>query len=200
MSTNTIVTTDANLFDWFDSRVDDAVETQALALSQDVTRYLKQLLVERTQSAQAFRIDSPQTLAELHMRASESPPGQAIGLYKQLGDRALYIGGYFHDSLERKTVGVDYYADMGEAAYGRLAGLCRVGWTERGPLSQLFGDMAQAFRDCLAVLRSIGGRDRGDDLEDLVALAQRWLQTQDAAADRLLLDRGALPTLPTEEN
>ncbi len=200
MSTSTVVTTDTNLFDWFDTRVDDAVETQALTLPQDVTRYLKQLLVERTKSAQAFRHDAPQTLAELHLRASGSPPGQAIGLYKQLGDRALYIGGYFHDSLDRKTVGVDYYADMGESAYTRLAGLCRVGWTEPGPLASLFGDMAQAFRDCLQVLKSIGGRDRGDDLEDLVALAQRWLLTQDAAVERLLLERGALPKLSTSEN
>ena len=200
MSANTVVMTDANLFDWFDTRVDDAVQTQAPSLPQDVTRYLKQLLVERAQSAHAFRADSPQTLAELHLRASGSPPGQAIGLYKQLGDRALYIGGYFHDSLDRKTVGVDYYADMGESAYARLAGLCRVGWTEQGPLARLFGDMAQAFRDCLQVLRSIGGRDRGDDLEDLVALAQRWLLTQDAAVERLLLERGALPTLSTSEN
>ncbi len=200
MRTTPAMMTQANLFDHFDAAVDDAVALKAVDLPADVTQYLKQLLVERTQAERAFRADTPQTLAELHLRASGSPAGQAIGLYKQLGDRALYIGGYFHDSLDRKTVGVGYYADMGEAAYARLAGLCRVGWAEQGPLSQLFCDMAQAFRDCLGVLRSIAGRDRGDDLEDLVALAQRWLQTGDEAAERLLLARGALPTLSTSEN
>ncbi len=200
MSAENAVMTQANLFDWFDARVDDAVETQALALPKDVTRYLKQLLVERAQSDRVFRPDAPQTLAELHLRASGSPPGQAIGLYKQLGDRALYIGGYFHDSLDRKTVGVNYYADMGQAAYCRLAGLCRVGWTEQGPLAELFGEMAQAFRDCLQVLRSIGGRDRGRNLEDLAALAQRWLLTRDAHAERLLVEHGALPPLTTPES
>jgi hypothetical protein len=201
MSANTPFMTPANLFDHFDSRVDHAVEVQAVDLSQRVTCYLKQMLVELTKSNQLFRASSPETLAELHLRASASPPSQAIGLYKQLGDRALYIGGYFQESLVRKTVGVNYYADMGEAAYYRLAGLTRASWNEQGPLSLLFCEMSQAFRDCLAVLKSIGGRDRGQDLNDLVALAQRWLRTRDAQTDRLLLERGALPArTPNTEN
>lgn len=195
MSTPDSFMTHANLFDYFDGRVEDAADAQALKLPLQVSQYLKQLLVELTSTDHLFRADAPQTLAELHLRASGSPPGQAIGLYKQLGDRALYMGGYFHESLARKTVGAGYYADMGEAAYYRLAGLTRATWTDQGPLSALFGELAQAFRDCMKVLRTIGGRDRGQDLQDLVSLAQRWLATQDAHADRLLLERGALPPL-----
>ena len=123
MSAHDAFMTDANLFDYFNSRVDDAVVAQALALPQQVTYYLSHLMVEVSKAERLFRIDSPQTLAEMHLRASGSPPVKAIGLYKQLGDRALYIGGYFGESLGRKTVGINYYADMGEAAYQRLAGL-----------------------------------------------------------------------------
>ena len=53
--------------------------------------------------------------------AQNSEPIVRFELLKKLGDRSLYISGFFADSLQRKVVDVDYYAEMGGVAYGALA-------------------------------------------------------------------------------
>ncbi len=104
----------ANLYDFFDERLADAVDAQGVELSTDSRRYLALLLVERKRSERLLTAtDRPDTLAELHLAAATADRVRAMRLYRHLGDRALYVAGYFQESLKRKAVGVDYYADMG---------------------------------------------------------------------------------------
>ncbi len=200
MTTHPPVLTDTNLFDFFSDRLGEVIEGQCLDLSQQVRLYLGDLLARLTKAEQVFRPHDTTTLAELHLRASSSPTGQAIRLYKQLGDHALYIGGYFGESLQRRTVGLGYYADMGESAYYRLAGLTRSNWCEEGPLASLFGDLARTFRDCLVVLQQVADTDRSDTQQDLARMVERWLSGQDPHTERLLIEGSALPkgVLPGE--
>lgn len=42
---------------------------------------------------------------------------------KDIGDTALFISGFFSDSLNRKIIDVKYYRDIGQAAYSKLNSL-----------------------------------------------------------------------------
>ncbi len=193
MTTHPPVLTDPNLFDYFSARIGDVIDRQCPDLSLQVRHYLGHLLARLTKIEHLPDPTRSTTLAELHLRASGSPTGEAIRLYKQLGDHALYIGGYFSESLERRTIGVGYYADMGESAYYRLAGLTRSNWSDEGPLASLFGELARTFRDCLGVLQLVADSDRGDGRFDLARLVERWLSAGDPDADRLLIGGGLSP-------
>ncbi|WP_417335228.1 hypothetical protein [Halobacteriovorax marinus] len=54
------------------------------------------------------------------MQASHLPKKKRIRELKDIGDTALFICGFFQDSLNKKIVDVSYYRDIGQAAYSKL--------------------------------------------------------------------------------
>ena len=146
------VTANENLFDYFQARVEEAPVRR---LSEDTRLYLVTLLTDR---ARADRPSPPeQTLAELHLRGAHAPPAEQIRAYRELGDRALYLLGYFAESLERRPVGPGYYAEMGAAAYYRVdVGFKRWFADAFGPL---FRELAVRFDECVQVLEAVRRAD-----------------------------------------
>ena len=45
-------------------------------------------------------------------------PDERVRQLRDVGDTSLYVSGFFAESLQRKLVDVDYYIQMGGAAYG----------------------------------------------------------------------------------
>jgi len=174
-----------NLFDYFNVRVEQARVAQGVRLSPDTSLYLASLLTERVR---ADRPAPPETtLAELHAHAASAPPATQVRTYRELGDRSLYLLGYFTESLSRRTVGPDYYADMGSAAYYRVDVLFKALFSDAfGPV---FHELAARFRECVRVLAGVreANREHGDDL---VELYEEWLATGDEEVRRRLMDRG----------
>jgi hypothetical protein len=189
----TINTIQPNLFDFFSSEVESVSISQRTGLSKEAHIYLANILVELGDPKGPFRNDEPNTLADMHLMAGTAPPKEALRRYKELGDYALCVGGYFSESLERKTVGVEYYADMGGAAYQRVAGLSAV-TGHFCQLSDLFEELAMAFRTCLGVLSQLGESGRPKRSKDLGRLYERWLTTKDPHTYAQLAALGVLPT------
>src|SRR5947209_4435560 len=105
--------------EFFIDRVEQALtrlKFQPLPLSG---HYLVDLLEHFMFSHNLYSVDEEsgrlqrETLAEMYLRAQNSPPPQRNDLLKRLGDSSLYISGFFGDSLSRKVVDIDYYVDMG---------------------------------------------------------------------------------------
>lgn len=183
-----------NLFDWFHGRVKDAHRATAVDLSTDSELYLASLLVER---ARADRIEPAETtLVELHARASRSPPAEQVRTYREIGDRSLYVVGYFEESLSRSTVSPGYYCDMGSAAYARVDQVFKRFFANA--FDGVFDELAQQFRDCVRVLRAV--RRASDDEPDLLMrLYRQWMETgSDEIAERLRAHGLVLPPRPTE--
>lgn len=186
----------ANLFDYFNVRVEQARAAQGVRISDDTSLYLASLLTER---ARADRPAPPETtLAELHAHAAAAPPATQVRTYRELGDRSLYLLGYFTESLSRRTVGPEYYADMGSAAYHRVDMLFKALFADAfGPV---FHELAARFRDCVRVLSDVreASREHGDEL---VELYDQWLATGDEEIRKRLLDRGlVIPRAPLTDS
>jgi len=174
----------ANLFDFFQGRVDGARRDLDIALSDETTLYLSNLLVERARREQPH--SEVHTLAELHAAAAHKPPGLQAATYRELGDRSLVTVGFFRESLDRKVVGAGYYQQMGIAAYNRVDQVLKRWFSDAfGPI---FQELAGNFDDCVAVLDTVRAEHEADD--DLVRLYDRWLATGDPELETRLRRRG----------
>lgn len=184
-----------NLYDYFSTQVQEVNDRRKLDLSVELVRYLSALLVELAKTEKAFPSDGPQTLTEWHFLAGSSNPKRALQLYKQLGDHALYIAGFFSESLDQKPVGIDYYSDMGGSAYHRAASLSSLSG-HYFALSQIFHELSERFRLCVGILTEVAETNPDDRPQDMVRLYERWLTTQDEGTAERLMALGLIPTPP----
>ncbi len=173
---------------YFEGRLTSALANQGVVLSDEGRGYLTQLLVRSAKAETHFEADV--TLAELHMQAAQSGRGEALSMYRKLGDRALFVAGWFSESLERRAVGLSYYTDMGEAAYDRVSGLASVSplrdWTE------LFGELARRFGECVGVVAEVSDGDDEPKDRDVLRLYELWQKTRSPYAARRLARLGIL--------
>jgi hypothetical protein len=178
----------SNLFDFFHERVEEARAQRTLAISSETRLYLASLLAERTRSDRSTMPE--ETLAELHLRASQATPTEQARTYREMGDRALYALGYFTESLQRRTVGPTYYSEMGQAAYQRADALFRRWFADAfGPV---FRELAARFDECVGLLAEVRKKHRDLPTEDPVRLYERWLETGDEAYATQLRSLGIL--------
>jgi len=185
------VTTPSNLFDYFNSHIQEAAQTTGADLSPDAQLYLATLLTERVRSDQD-RVTAD-TLAEIHAKAANSRPGERARAYRELGDRALYSVGYFTEHCTRGTVNECYYLDMGSAAYYQVDQVFKRWFADA--FGHVFKELAESFLTCVDIFKAVRETHRDDDI---VALYQRWLATGSTILASRLHAKGLL--LPTKSH
>jgi hypothetical protein len=175
--------------EWFREMVADVLGHRRMKVQEVTEFYLVNLLTRFLEREQLFVEDGEgnveaEPLALILLRALQSERrARAAGL-RRLGDTALFVSGFFGDSLAGRPVDVDYYIAMGERAYGALAE------TERGggaaPFEELSGRFP-LFVDLFAEIAELGQlrSNRG-----LVKLYERYLLTRSERVAKLLEQRG----------
>jgi hypothetical protein len=138
-------------------------------------------------------VEQPSTLAEMFFQAANTPAPGKLELLKRLGDRSLYISGFFGDSLSRKAVDVDYYADMGGAAYASLATFIREDMT-----AQMYRTFSNRFIDFVDVLTEISQQSMVQSDEGLLRLYDRYVKTGSELAREKLIEMGVLTLTPDQ--
>jgi hypothetical protein len=178
----------------FAELVAGAVEETRVAASPLAVTYLVELLDSRVRVRDAAADDPPEepTLAESLLRARQQQGATRLRGLRNLGDRALFIAGYFGDSLQRSLVDIDYYGDVGRAAYTHLAASLADQVPEK-TWPSLYAELAQRFDRFVDVLAEVGDRTRPRRGVDLLRLYERCLRTGSARDRRRLLRRGYLP-------
>lgn len=133
------------------------------------------------------------TLAEMFLQAANSDRVGKVDLLKKLGDRSLYISGFFGDSLERKIVDIDYYAEMGGAAYGSLAD-----HVSDDMVAQVYRIFSREFLAYVDVLTYISQQSMIQSDQSLLRLYDRYMRTGSELAKEKLIEMGVL-TLPKDQ-
>ena len=164
--------------------VETAVARQKVKSSAVTQTYLVDLLEQNMING---KIESNTTLAEMYLTASSAEPAVKVELLKRLGDTALYVSGFFGDSLHRKLVDIDYYAEMGETAYGTLAQVVNI--KEKVPV---FNELSSQFLAFVDVLTFISQQAMVQSDGDLLRLYNRYLATGSKLAEEQLLEKGVL--------
>jgi hypothetical protein len=161
-----------------------------LEASAMATAYLIELLDERV--LQSDGSEGDETLAEALLAAQCDSGANRIRRLRDLGDRALFVSGFFGDSLTRHAVDIDYYRQIGSCAYGHLAvELKRTGGG--GSWTGLYAELAHRFAGFADVLAEVGDRSRGNPPENLFRLFDRYLCTGSARDRERLVRCGQLP-------
>src|SRR5262245_43562577 len=118
----------SSITEFFQGRVSEAIKNQRVDTTTPTECYLVSVLADFTKSPPD---DEPLALKLAH---AVSSPDDRVRQLKDVGDTSLYVSGFFSDSLQRKLVDVDYYIQMGGAAYMELARFFR-----NNPHSVVFG-------------------------------------------------------------
>jgi hypothetical protein len=156
--------------------------------------YLIELLDSRVRTAAppADEAAEESTLAEALLAARLQAGIPRLRRLRNLGDRALFVAGFFGDSLSRSVVDIDYYGDVGRAAYANLAESLGRQVREKA-WTGLYLELAQRFDEFVDVLAEVGDLTRSGGTEDLLRLYERYLRTGSPRDRGRLLRRGQVP-------
>lgn len=186
--------------DYFSQMVQEGLRQRKIDTIPRAQSYLVELLQHYMDARNLFEPEwdesgqrRPQTLAEMYMTAAHLEQVEKSQLLKKLGDKTLYISGFFGDSLTRKIVDVDYYAQMGGAAYRDLSEC-----TDDVLLAQVYKTFSHRFIEYMDVLTYISQRTLVQSNESLLRLYDRYLKTGSPLAREKLMEMG-IPAISMDQ-
>lgn len=183
---------------YFVDCVSEALKEQKVKTFPQVENYLVHILTHYmyTNNLHETEVDSniktPTTLAELLLQSQISEPSQKVSLLKKLGDRSLYLSGFFADSFNRKIVDANYYAQMGGVAYETLA-QC----TREDIQAKVFLEISRKFTSFVDVFSYISHKSQITSSQNILQVYDRYLKTGSGVAKKALLESGIL-SLPKD--
>jgi hypothetical protein len=174
--------------EWFREMVSDALSHRHLKVQEVTEFYLVNLLAGFLEKERLF-VEEPdgtvriEPLALTLLRALQADRHAQVRELRRLGDTALFVSGFFGDSVTRSRVDLDYYIAMGERAYGTLA--------ERS-LGQeaLFEELADRFPAFVDLFAEIAELSNLRSNRGLVKLYERYLATRSERVAEQLRARG----------
>ena len=175
--------------EYFKDLVESALARQHVRPTELTSYYLVDLLCRfvRPDHRIPFYDDTREPLALRLRRALESGGMEQRARLRNLGDFSLFTSGFFSDSLNRRSVDLDYYVSMGEYAYGSLSR------RDTDAFGEVFTELARKFVAYMDVLSDVSERTGAGGSTDVLRLYERWLRTGSPRDGQRLADRGVVP-------
>lgn len=184
----------------FSEVVQEACKNRQIKTPPAVEMYLVQLLGHYLDSRNLHKplqdqsLEKPfDTFAEMYLTAINSENPKNKELMRIVADRSLYLTGFFADSLQRKTVDIDYYIEIGSAAYSNLHS-----WSREDSLSDVYMTFSKRFGDFVEVLNYISEKSLVQANQDVLRLYDRYMRTGSELAREKLNELGVV-TVPKEQ-
>jgi hypothetical protein len=117
---------------------------------------------------------------------------------REVGDTTLYMSGFFAESLERRMMDLDYYCELGGAAYRRLSQIAR--FSREASFGEAYTELSDKFRDLVGVLNDISEAHSMTTPTGMLRLCERWARTRDDDLGRRLRAAGILPPASGEQS
>ncbi len=186
----------ANLEDYFRDSLARATEARAVATGEATQHYLVHVLVGFARAENLFEYSQDgyaiRPLAMMLADALDAKAGPERNIQlRRLGDVALFIAGFFGDSLARRAVDVDYYSRMGEAAYTTLLNAPASRRDEL--LADVYGELSEKFLKFVDAFADIAQQSRVFDERDILRLYELWVRTGSERAAEMLQRLGIEP-------
>ncbi len=186
-----------NLRDYFRESIDAAMDKQGVDVDAHAAHYVVNLLTLFARSEDFYEDHGEayglKPLALMMADAADAANAtERTCSLQRLGDVALFIAGFFADSLAHKIVDLDYYIYMGGTAYGSLSDEIR--GTARGrALADVYLELARKFQAVVDVLNEVKDGARNSSDIDLLRTYEIWLRTGSRRAASLLRQNGVVP-------
>lgn len=186
--------------DFFRQAVSEAFEKRKIKAYPTVQTYIVGMLEHYLDARNLFDHEqresgqkAPTTLAETLMIAAQSDLVEKRKILKNLGDKSLYVSGFFGDSLSRKLVDIDYYAEVGCSAYGMLSESVK-----EDTLAKVYKIFSIRFLEFVDVLTYISQQSMIQSDQNILRLYDRYMRTGSELAKEKLVEIGIL-TVPDEQ-
>lgn len=186
----------ANLRDFFRESIGQAIDNQGVQVDPHTSHYVVNLLTIFARSDEMYEDDGEyygvRPLALMMADAADAPTAeQRSTSLQRLGDIALFTAGFFADGLQDKSVDIDYYINMGGAAYGSLSDSIR-GTTRGRALVDVYCELAGKFQSLVDVLHEVrDGASQTSDV-DVLRTYEVWRKTGSKRAAALLKQNGVV--------
>ena len=182
--------------EFFREQLERAMDHQKVSTSAFTQYYLVNLLAGcvRGQLPPGDAGGDETPLAILYVRAIQSSRRDRARLLRAMGDTALFVSGFFADSLGRRLVDLDYYKAMGGFAYARLA-------HDEDPRvfgPEVFCELSDRFTEFADLLSEISEASHLASNASVLRLYERWIQTGSRRMAAMLAERGITPVNPGE--
>ena len=186
-----------NLADYFRTSIDGVISRQGVDVDPHAAHYVVNLLTLFSRSEELYEDHGEsyglRPLALMMADAADARTAAARNYALQrIGDVALFISGFFADSLANKPVDIDYYIHMGGNAYGSLSEEVR-GTFRGNAFADIYRELAEKFQVLVDVLNEVRDEARGESDRDLLRTYEIWLKTGSRRARKLLADNGVVP-------
>ena len=173
-----------------------AMEHQRVSTSALTETYLVHLLAafvhgEHLRAREPGFDETP--LALLYARALQASRFERAVLLRATADTALFVSGFFSESLPGGNGDVRYYASLGGRAYAALGREHRV---EDPSGTGVFNELAARFLLFVDVLSEVSEKTRLTSPLSVVRLYERWAETGSPRAAALLAAQGITPVPP----
>jgi hypothetical protein len=173
--------------EYFKGLVDEALDRQHVRSSAETTFYVVNLLAGFASRGAAPMLSDEPLAVRLAQALNEGGVRQREGL-RGVGDAALFLAGFFSDSLTRSLVDVDYYVALGGYAYGSL------GQRDVNGCAGIFQELAEKFVRYVDVLSEVSERSSvSAGNTELLRVYEKWLRTGSPRNGQLLVERGIVP-------
>jgi hypothetical protein len=188
----------ASLKEYFRESVDSAMSNQSVALREETSHYVVNLLTLFSRSEEFYEVTPHglglKPLATMLADALDAPSdADSNRALRRLGDVSLFCAGFFSEALARKPVDVDYYVGMGGLAYGSLSDRVR-GAVNGRALGAVFAELAHNFQVLVDVLNEVSESARSHSDKDILRLYEVWLKTGSRRCAALLRKLGVEPS------
>ena len=186
-----------NLLDYFRTSIDAVISEQGVNVEPHATHYVVNLLTMFSRSEELYEDDGEtfglRPLAIMLANAADAPSIEERNYSLQrIGDVALFISGFFADSLATHAVDLDYYIHMGGSAYGSLSDEVR-GSFRGNAFADTYEELATKFQILVDVLNEMRDRERQESDIDLLRTYSVWRKTGSRRAENLLRQQGVIP-------
>ncbi|HEX5786825.1 MAG TPA: hypothetical protein VFY03_01500 [Woeseiaceae bacterium] len=184
-----------SLADFFRTSIGAAIARQRVAVDPQAAHYVVNLMTLFARSDALYEFNGgsyglrPLALMLADAADADTPEERNYRL-QRIGDVALFVSGFFADSLRTAAVDLDYYIRMGGSAYGSLSDEVR-GSARRRAFAGVFRELARKFAVLVDVLHDV--RDGAGSDIDLLRTYEIWLKTGSRRAARLLRERDVIP-------
>lgn len=195
-STNRVMQVN-NLQDYFRTSIDDVVARQQVEIDPHAAHYVVNMLTLFSRSDELYEDDGEcyglRPLALMLADAADAASAEQRNyLLQRIGDVALFVAGFFAESLAARPVDIDYYIRMGGNAYGSLSEEVRGTFRGRA-FAGVYHELAIKFHLLVDVLNEVReGPSDGSDV-DLVRTFEIWRKTGSRRAETLLRQQGVVP-------
>jgi len=178
--------------EFFAGVVRNALSAHPLSLHDQTEFYLVQLLAEGGEHSD---LDEPLSLKLAQAEGAE--PHTRAQLLREIGDTALYVCGFFAESLARRMVSVEFYMSLGGTAYYSLA---HGGRAVSALLREVYGELAEKFPHLVELLSYARQELALQGSTNVLRLYEQWRQAPSEHLARRLRAAGLILPRTAEEN